>query len=62
MDALSQVLFFFPIFLVSAGGVLQLDGDELYRYYMETGRDFDDYIPVEFAGVLGAVFFYVSSV
>ena len=47
---------------MSGGGVLNLDGIALYSYITRGNIEisYDDYLPVEFCGVLGAIFFTVS--
>ena len=44
------------------GGVLNLDGIALYSYITRGNVEisYDDYLPVEFCGALGALFFSVS--
>ena len=61
-NSILQLIFLFPVFLVSGGGVLNLDGIALYTYFTRGNMEisFDDYLPVEFVGALGAIFFNVS--
>lgn len=49
-----------PLFLVAAGGVLQTDGVYLYKYYSHHSVEFEDHVPIEFAGALAAALCYVS--
>ena len=47
--------------LVTAGGVLDKDGTFIYQYYHDgLVVDYMDYAAIEFAGAIGAIFFYVS--
>ena len=46
---------------MSAGGVLQVDGQYLYDYYDKGTLDYVNHVPVEFAGALVSVAFYVSA-
>ena len=47
---------------MSGGGVVNLDGLALYSYITRGNVEisYDDYLPVEFCGALGAMFFSVS--
>ena len=55
------MLAFIPLFLVSLGGVVNSDGQYLYKYYShQTDMDYKGYVAVEFGGALGALIFYVS--
>ena len=55
-------MFLLPIHLVSGGGILNLDGIALYSYITRGNMEisYDDYLPVEFCGALGSMFFNVS--
>lgn len=57
-----QLLFITPVYYVSGGGVLNIDGITIYNYYTRGNVEisFDDLVPVEFAGTLLALLFYVS--
>ena len=57
-----QLLLLTPVYYVSGGGVLNVDGITIYNYYAHGNVEisFDDLVLVEFAGSLLALLFYVS--
>ena len=55
LDSWLQVFLLLPVFLVSAGGVLNTDG--LSLFYKDSSEDHEE---VEFGGVLTSVTFFVS--
>lgn len=55
LDSWLQVFLLLPVFLVSAGGVLNTDG--LSLFYKDNSVDHEK---VEFSGVLTSVTFFVS--